>query len=105
VFAQSAFGSQVLPPPAAHSSMSVQDFPSWPVNPFLHAQLKPGDRFVQSALTSQSFAPVEHSSMSLHVVPSPSNPGRHVHVCVAALHVAWTSHTTLPQAVPPSPGT
>jgi len=28
-----------------------------------------------------------------------------VHVSVAALHVAFTSQTTLPQSVAPSPGT
>ena len=66
----------------------------------LQSQVNPPAVFSQVALGSQSSLPAVHSSMSLHVTPSPSYPGLHVQVKVAPLGVqaAFSSQSLPSQA-------
>jgi len=80
VVAQVAFRSQ---PPAfsRHSFTSTQPSSPVPVYPLGQGpQVQEPGVFVQSVSGSQPPFPVRHSSLSVHVSPSPVQPRRHVHL-------------------------
>jgi hypothetical protein len=69
VLRQVALAEQLFAP-VVHSLTSAQLMPS-PLNPALHAQVKPPGVLVHVASAWQLFAPLVHSLTSSQVTPSP----------------------------------